>query len=131
MDKLALRGALCAVLLAVAGTPAAGDRPACRIEDFAVRLARWNWVEGCVLSECLVLKGTGVLVSRCPQQAAPVVRITGLDAAGLPVASNELMPFIRDLPAGEHPFPIDLWLDHDPGIVTIKVEVVDVHRLAR
>jgi hypothetical protein len=115
-------------LLAAAAGAAGAE---CRVTDFEVRLARWQWVNGCALNDCQVLKGMAVLDSKCSDSAAAIVRITGLDAAGAPVASRELMPFTRDVPAGEHPFSIDLWLDHDPAIAMIRLDVVELYRFAR
>lgn len=116
----------CAPLLAASWAQAQ-----CELSDIDVQLTRWKWAEGCALSDCLVLKGVGVLKSRCQDGSTAIVRITGYDEAGMPVQTNETMPFMRELPAGQHPFSIDLWLDHNPDIEAIRLEVVDLYRFPR
>ncbi|HWQ37303.1 MAG TPA: hypothetical protein VNM24_01640 [Burkholderiales bacterium] len=122
MDKLALSGPLCAVLLA-AGSALAE----CRVSDFEIRITKAQWVDECRRRSCPIMKGAAVLTNKCAVAASPQVRIVGLNKAGDPIAVHEAWPFgASNIAPGAHPFSLDQWLDYDPEIARFQAEVVRI-----
>jgi hypothetical protein len=77
----------------------------------------------------MFLKGIAVLKNKCTVPIGVQIKITGLDAAGQPVATRELWPAsTRNIPPGEYDFSLDQWLDYDPAIRSFRLTPVRVRQ---
>lgn len=62
-----------------------------------------------------------MLTNNCAEPVGVLVKITGYDGSGSPVATRELWPAsVRNIPPGDYTFSLDQWLDYDPELKKLE-----------
>jgi len=105
---------------------------ACELTDVEVAITKTWWHNRCSKQNCAELKGTAVLTSRCDEALDVQIRLSGLDASGKPIIQRELWPYaLSNVRAGEHPFSLDKWFQHDAEIKSFRIGAIQVRPVAR
>lgn len=117
------------VVAALTWSVATTASAACQVSDITIKSIKTRIEDPCSRSACPHLAGVGVLVNRCGEAVGVQVQVTGLDAKGEPVSTNELWPAsVRNIPPGEYTFSLNHYLKPDRRIKTIQVRPIDVRR---
>jgi hypothetical protein len=114
-------------LLAALVTGSITAHARCELGDIDVEITKAVWHNRCSKKECIEFRGSALLTSRCDESAAVQIRLVGHDASGAPIAVREMWPYsISNVPPGEFPFSIDLWLKYQPDIRGFDIAVTQV-----
>lgn len=101
----------------------------CSVSDIKITSMKAQFVKKCEAAECMVMQGVATLENNCTEAVGVQIQITGYDASGLPVSSNELWPAsIRNIPYGSYTFSLNQYLEYDPSIAKFSLKPIDVNR---
>jgi len=119
-------------LLAALSIGSIAAHAGCEPADMDVTITKSVWHNRCSKKNCAELKGSAVLTSRCEKPVGVQIRLSGLDASGVPVVERESWPYaLSEVRDGEYVFSLDKWLKHNPEIRGFRIEVIQVRPLAR
>lgn len=101
----------------------------CSVSDIKITSMKAQFVKKCDADECMVMQGVATLENNCAEAVGVQIQITGYDASGSPVSTNELWPAsIRNIPPGSYTFSLNQYLEYDPSITKFSLKPIDVNR---
>lgn len=102
----------------------------CALTDINVKSVDAKFVKAdCNSPVCTHLNGVAVIENKCATAVGVRLKLIAYDINNRPIAVNEGWPAsIDNIAPGEYTFSLKHWMEYDPAIKSLKLEVTKVKK---
>lgn len=99
----------------------------CSINDFEIKIQKFYFQNDCRQSDCSTMKGTAIITNNCKYASGIEVKVVAYDKDNVPIQVRKLWPESnRNIPTGDTPISLDLYLNYDKDIESINIQPIRV-----